>query len=141
MLENWCWSRNELRSLSKHYSYLSPEFKQTYLDSADTKGATQPPEQIPDDLVDSLLKTKNVNSALFNLRQLHFGSFDMAVHEPKSHSALESLDFSGLYNSMRKDISKIDGPEVLGQGNTWGNGEATFVCFCKSTRENHNRVD
>jgi len=64
MLENWCWSRNELRSLSKHYSYLSPEFKQTYLDSADTKGTTQPPEQIPDDLVDSLLKTKHVNANL-----------------------------------------------------------------------------
>jgi len=50
----------------------------------------------------------------------------MAVHEPASHAASEKTDFSSLYNSMRKDISKIDGPEVLGQGNNWGNGLATF---------------
>jgi len=50
----------------------------------------------------------------------------MAIHEPSSHADLGKMDFSSLYNSMRKDISKIDGPEVLGQGNNWGNGEATF---------------
>ena len=50
----------------------------------------------------------------------------MAVHEPSSHEALEKTDFSSMYNSMRKDISKIDGPEALGQGNNWGNGQTSF---------------
>lgn len=50
----------------------------------------------------------------------------MAVHEAANHADLEKTDFSSLYNSMRKDISKIDGPEVLGQGNNWGHGLATF---------------
>jgi len=128
MLENWCWSRNELRSLSKHYSFLSSEFKAAYQESLDGKAAEEPSEHIPDELIDNLIKTKHVNDALFNLRQLHFGTFDMAVHEATSHEALEKLDFSKLYNSMRKDISKIDGPEVLGAEDDWGNGEATFVC-------------
>jgi len=128
MLENWCWSRNELRSLSKHYSFISPEFKAAYQESLDEKAEGGPSEHIPDELIDNLLKTKHVNDALFNLRQLHFGTFDMAVHEGSSHEALEKMDFSKLYNSMRKDISKIDGPEVLGAGDDWGNGEATFVC-------------
>jgi len=30
------------------------------------------------------------------------------------------------YNSLRKEISQLDGPEVLGEGYNWGNGQATF---------------
>lgn len=124
MLENWCWTPSQLKSLSNHYSYLTPAYKSAYHESA--KGAAQPPRVIPDEVVDSLIKTKHVNDALFNLRQLHFGTFDMLIHEPSSHEAIEKLSVSEKYNSMRKDICKLDGPEVLGEGEDWGHGEATF---------------
>lgn len=123
MLENWCWTPSQLKSLSKHYSFLSPEYKAAYEDS--TKDTTQPSEQIPDELIDNLIRTKHVNDALFNLRQLHFGIFDMTVHEPESHEAIEKLEISEKYNQLRKEISKLDGPELEG-GWGWGHGEATF---------------
>ena len=121
MLENWCWTASQLRSLSKHYSYISPEYKQAYLDglAADTS-KEQPGENLPDDLISSIQKTKHVNDALANLRQLHFGLYDMKIHEAKTHEELEQIKFSELYNEMRHDISKLDGPEALGQGNGWG---------------------
>ena len=50
----------------------------------------------------------------------------MTVHEPKSHDAIEKLEISQLYNHLRKDISKLDGEEVFGDGDGWGNGQATF---------------
>jgi metallopeptidase MepB len=50
----------------------------------------------------------------------------MAVHEPESHDFIKSLKISELYNKLRKEISQLDGPEILGQKNDWGNGEATF---------------
>jgi metallopeptidase MepB len=95
MLENWCWTSSQLKSLSNHY---------------------QTGEKIPDDLIEKLISTKHVNDALFNLRQLHFGIFDMAVHSPESHGALEKLDASKLYNDLRAQICGFTGPESFGQG-------------------------
>lgn len=94
MLENWCWTPSQLKSLSSHY--LTGE-------------------KITDDLIDKLVKTKHVNDALFNLRQLHFGTFDMAVHTPETHEAVEELKVSGLYNNLRTEISGLKGPEALGK--------------------------
>jgi metallopeptidase MepB len=124
MLENWCWTPSQLKSLSQHYSTLSPEYLESWKEAAD--GKPQPPAKIPDELINNLIRTKHVNDSLFNLRQLHFGIFDMTVHEPESHEVIETLNVSEKYNALRKELSKIDGPEVLGKGNEWGHGEATF---------------
>ncbi|KAI2628422.1 peptidase family M3 [Xylaria nigripes] len=105
MLENWCWTSDQLKSLSNHY---------------------ETGEKIPDDLIEKLISTKHVNAALANLRQLHFGIFDMTIHSPASHEELEKLDASKLYNELRTQIWGITGPEALGQGSTWGHGQATF---------------
>jgi len=94
MLENWCWTPTQLKELSGHY---------------------ETGEKIPDDLIRQQIATKHVNDALFNLRQLHFGIFDMAVHEPESHEWLEKQDFSSLYNELRSQIAGIKGPEALGE--------------------------
>lgn len=120
-----------MRSLSKHYSYISAEYKQAYLDGlpADTS-KEQPGENLPDDLISSIQKTKHVNDALANLRQLHFGLYDMKIHEAKGHEELEEMNFSELYNEMRHEICKLDGPEVLGEGNGWGKSTED-----RSTRE------
>ena len=125
MLENWCWTPSQLKSLSKHWSHLSPEYQQAWKEST-KDGEKQPEESMPDDLIQSIISTRHVNDALFNLRQLHFGIFDMTVHEPTSHSAVESLDASETFNKLRKQISKIDGPEEIGKDYGWGHGEATF---------------
>lgn len=105
MLENWCWTPLQLKSLSKHYS----------------SG-----ERIPDELIDKLIGAKHVNDALLNLRQLHFGIYDMFIHTPKDHEEVMSFKFSELYNELRTQISGIKGPEALGMKNNWGNGQATF---------------
>jgi metallopeptidase MepB len=94
MLENWCWTPKQLKSLSGHY---------------------ETGVKIPDDLIEKLVSTKHVNDALFNLRQLHFGLFDMAVHTPKSHEEIENMDISKLYNELRVEISGMKGPEALGE--------------------------
>ncbi|KAK4499573.1 hypothetical protein PRZ48_010090 [Zasmidium cellare] len=125
MLENWCWTPSQIKSLSKHWSYLSPEYTKQFKEQAGN-GESQPAESMPDDLIESIIRTQHVNDALFNLRQLHFGSFDMLVHEPASHEDVKKLDVSETYNKLRKDISKLDGPEELGEDYHWGHGQATF---------------
>lgn len=126
MLEHWCWKPSQLKSLSRHYSYLSPEYEQAWRENAG-ENASRPLERMPDGLIESLVKAKNVNAAVANLRQLHFGIFDMTVHEPKSHEEIENLPIPETYNRLRKEISLLDGPEVLGEKSNWGNGQATFA--------------
>lgn len=126
MLENWCWTPSQIKSLSKHYSHLSSSYKEAWTESQSESSKSQPPEQMPDSLIDNIVKTRHVNDALFNLRQLHFGIFDMTVHEGESHEAIKNLNVPELYNRLRKEISKLDGPEDLGEGYEWGNGQATF---------------
>ena len=87
MLENWCWEEEILQKLSKHYKSN---------------------ETLPKEMIQSLIKTKNVNTGLLNLRQLFFASLDMRIH-----SAAYQKDFAPLnetYAKMRKDIAKVDQP-------------------------------
>lgn len=125
MLENWCWIPSQLKALSKHWSYLSPEYYAAWKESA-ASDVEQPPEQMPDDLINAIIATRHVNDALANLRQLHFAIFDMTAHEAANHKAIEELDASVLYNKLRYDIVHIPGPEANGAGWKWGNGQGTF---------------
>jgi metallopeptidase MepB len=129
MLENWCWTPSQLKSLSKHYSFLSPSYTEAYkeLQEKEKPGVMlRTSETIPDELVANLIKTRHANGALFNLRQLHFGIFDMTIHEPASHKAAEELDIAELYNKLRHELTGFSGPEDVGAGWHWGNGQATF---------------
>ena len=106
MLENWCWDPEQLQRLSQHY--LTGE-------------------RIPRDMIRNLIHSKNVNSGLFYLRQLHLSTFDMMIHQPESHAAIERVDSSELYNSMWEEITQLEGPKVQGvKRHDWGHGDVTF---------------
>ncbi|KFA48701.1 hypothetical protein S40293_08513 [Stachybotrys chartarum IBT 40293] len=108
MLENWCWTPNVLRSLSRHWETNEP---------------------IPEELVERLVKTKHFNSATNTLAQLVVGIFDMTVHTPESAQAVKELNPGRLWNQIRHDISGIKGPEDQGEGLEWGNRHATIGHF------------
>ncbi|CAZ79996.1 unnamed protein product [Tuber melanosporum] len=103
MLENWCWTQSELTSLSSHY---------------------KTGEKIPQDMVKTIINTKHVNDALFNLRQLHFAFFDMEMHSYKNHGDAVKAEPSVRYNRLRTEIALLDPPN--GVGDDFGHGEATF---------------
>jgi len=60
MMENWCWEKEPLRRMSRHYK--------------------DPSRRIPDELVEKLARAKDANVAMLTQRQLSFGLFDMAIH-------------------------------------------------------------
>lgn len=95
MLEHWCWIPKVLKSLSSHW---------------DTK------EQISDDLIDKLVSTKRVNSCMFALTQLFYGTFDLTVHGVASHEAIEAMDITRTWNDLRVEVTGIKGPEAIGHG-------------------------
>ena len=59
MLENWCWEKEPLLRMSKHFKDESA---------------------IPDEILEKLINSRLANAGLFNLRQITLGSFDQAIH-------------------------------------------------------------
>lgn len=95
MLEFWTWTKNELRQLSAHYESGEP---------------------ISDELLDQLIKSKHVNTGLFNLRQLHFALFDMTLHTIDNQAEIDQLDLTKTWNELREEIALISNGGVLNTG-------------------------
>ncbi|KAL0939791.1 metallopeptidase [Colletotrichum truncatum] len=128
VLENWCWTPSQLTSLSKHYSHLSDKYLSAW--RATSGGAAQQPaEELPRDMVDSLLRARHVGQALSTLHQLFMGVFDMAVHKPGDD--FESVDFTALWTALRREIVPTQDPFVLGEGDKWGHGYTNITHFIK----------
>ncbi|KAI8888881.1 zincin [Backusella circina FSU 941] len=86
MLENWCYDPKSLKTLTSHFKTGEPT---------------------SDEIIDRIVKAKNVDAAMLNLRQLFFGIYDMTIHTSDD----ENLDTSKVYNDLRKKISLIAAPE------------------------------
>jgi hypothetical protein len=88
MLENWCWTSVALKRLSCH---------------KDTN------ETLPDDLLEAMIKAKNVGVGLQMARQIYLGQLDLAIHGddvPADASGLQAL-----VDEMRPRITLLKNPE------------------------------
>lgn len=81
LLENWAWQPQVLKKISAHY---------------------KTGETLPDGLISSLVKSKNVGVAVAFLRQNFLGQYDLALH-----TAAERVDSTKLYAQMMHNISGI----------------------------------
>lgn len=127
MLENWCFIPEQLRKLSKHYSYISPEYLELW--KSRNEGEARPPEQVPDFLIERIVGRQK-NDALHYLGQISMSLFDMAVYQPKDGEDLAKMDFAKMWNDLRSETCSFDNPSVLGKGedtdDDYGNGYTNF---------------
>ncbi|HEY8173284.1 MAG TPA: M3 family metallopeptidase, partial [Dehalococcoidia bacterium] len=79
MLEHWVWDRDVLGRFARHHETGVP---------------------LPDDLLDAMIRAKNVSSGIATLRQMFFARFDFAIHSP---------GFSGDTMSTLKQFYSITG--------------------------------
>ncbi|KAJ6447185.1 H/ACA ribonucleoprotein complex non-core subunit NAF1 [Purpureocillium lavendulum] len=127
LLEYWCWTPQTLKRLSCHYSYLSEHYESSWRrhqSSADVK--QQPPRQIPDELTESLIASKNVNAGILASRQVALALFDMKVHDPPTHASLEGMDIVGTYYSLLEELTGLAG---LDNGSPLGNAHVITAHF------------
>lgn len=81
LLENWAWQPEVLKKISSHY---------------------QTGEVLPDEMIASLVKSKNAGVAQGFIRQNFLGQFDVAAH-----ASQKRVDTTKLYGKMMKDITGI----------------------------------
>ncbi|KAI7895672.1 uncharacterized protein EV154DRAFT_494568 [Mucor mucedo] len=86
MLENWCYDPKSLKYLTSHFETGEP---------------------ISDEIIERIVKAKNVDAAIQNLRQLFFGMYDMTIHTSED----ENLDTTEVYNTLREKISLVAAPK------------------------------
>lgn len=125
LLEYWFWDASVLKSMSRHYSYLTPDSFQEWDGTNDVR-ASQPPEKIPDEMVAQLLATKNKNQISGALIQVAIATFDMHVHSISDPANIDEMELPGLFNRIRKDVGHLDDPSIIGQGDDWGHGFAIY---------------
>ncbi len=86
-MENFCWTREGLDLMTQHH-------------------ATG--ETLPDELLNSLQKSRGFQSAMMMLRQLEFGLFDMQAHA--TYCPEQPQPILELAQAIRKDIAVIMPP-------------------------------
>lgn len=83
-MENWCWQREILNSLSRHV-------------------VTE--ESLPQDVIECLLKSRDYNTALETLRQIEMALFDFELH-----ASTVPLNYIELMGDVRSRISMLPPP-------------------------------
>ncbi|OUM59647.1 hypothetical protein PIROE2DRAFT_14763 [Piromyces sp. E2] len=86
LLENWCWEPEILKRLSHHYQDYN--------------------KRLPDDLIQSIVNSRNVNSAIDNLVQVFYSLVDMKIHSIETVD--NNMDIDKLYSDLQKEIVMIE---------------------------------
>ncbi|TQW04337.1 peptidase family M3 [Cordyceps javanica] len=97
-MENYAWLQDELQSISCHYVYTGDSYKQAWMERHPDQDL--PPRELPADLISGMIHRRARNRITYCLNQIADASFDMAVHDPKSHRDLEALDETRLYQDL-----------------------------------------
>jgi saccharolysin len=90
MLEFWTWNKAQLKELSGHY---------------------KSGEELSDELIDSLIRSKHANAGTFYSRQLFFGLFDFTLHTTN-----EPLDIAKVWNDLKVQITFMDQGGIISHG-------------------------
>lgn len=93
--ENWCWDKDVLNLISKHY---------------------KTGESLPNDLFEKMLAAKNFQSAMQMARQLEFALFDFRLHMEFDED--EPNQVQKILDEVREDICVVPIPEF----NRFANG-------------------
>ena len=122
MLENWCWDLSLLEKMSRHYSYLSPEYYEVWKKSSEDK--PQPPEVLPDAMINSMIGNRYMGATIHLLEQMVFAYFDLAVYHAKSHEDLINTNISAVYGRILREVYPLERP--LNKEDDWGCGQGAF---------------
>lgn len=122
LLESWCWEESILHSISSP-SLLSPSTtRPTHNNNVNTSTSSISPFS----LLQNFINAKRSHRVLSTLQQIHFATFDMAVHQIGDSEALNTTSISKLYNRLQRQVVGLNSSCVRDEKDDWGHGYANF---------------
>jgi Zn-dependent oligopeptidase len=97
MLENWVWQKSVLERLAKHHETRN---------------------QLPDEMLQSMIRAKYVNVAFGSLRQIYLSRLDLQIHGPEPPKSADELQ--ALVDKLRPSISLVQNPPGSNMLRTFG---------------------
>lgn len=88
MLENWCWQPKALARMSRHYESGEP---------------------IPEALMSALIRSRNANAGVLNMRQVTLATFDQAIH---TSPAADTADVLSKLSAALMEIPATEGTNM-----------------------------
>ena len=99
MLENWCWQKEALRRLSSHYETGDP---------------------LPDDLMETLIRSRQANAGCLNMRQITLATFDQVFQFVPSCRTITLFllygDTHGVFLAGYSHVSQSRHSRNIGRG-------------------------
>lgn len=130
MFERFFWQPQLIQDVSDHYAWLSPENEISWRETLpvnEQSTSPLPPRKLPAEVAASIANSDVMRRALRSaLHNLFFAKYDLLIHSPESHEALEKVSLTETYNTMKSEIRSLAGGEALGEGLQWGHGEAVL---------------
>jgi metallopeptidase MepB len=117
LFEHILWNAPIMQDLSSHYSHISPSYMASWEAERAQNGkeVTKMPLKISEEIVEKLLKAKEVNNTMNFMGTVFMSTFDMAVHSQSTGDrTLEEL--ASLYKEIRGDITGLDEEEAQSYG-------------------------
>jgi metallopeptidase MepB len=127
VLENWFWDPATLKKIGRHYSYISPKYLEVWERTANE--APRPPERLSDDAVKYLCGRSYSNNVFHQLLTLHRSLFDIIVHQPNNHEAVQNINLPEIWNRLNKELMQMEDFEAFGLDSNWGHGYTSLGCF------------
>ena len=88
MLENWCWEKEALGRLSRHF---------------------QTGESLSSEMIEKLIASRNADEGMHTLQQLCYASFDQAIHgEAEVVEGVPVQDVASIYKYINKKYTGLD---------------------------------
>ncbi|HWR88540.1 MAG TPA: M3 family metallopeptidase, partial [Acidiferrobacterales bacterium] len=96
-MENWCWERQALDVLARHYETGAP---------------------LPDELYRKMIAARNFQSAMQMVRQIEFSLFDMRLHSDYDPNGTQTIQ--QLLDEVRQEVSVVFPPAFSRFPNSFG---------------------
>lgn len=117
-------------SFAIHFrSSLSPQAAEAWRKEQSDPNAPLPPATLPDDIAANVVSTSLVRRSLDQMRLVAFSTNDQQVFQATSIDEINSTDYVAIFNDKFRNLTGLEDPSDLGQGDRWGYPALSFTSY------------